>query len=142
MPCGRQPCPPPLSCALTASFGWGTWSGVENGLLSSCRVVFGAEPSNEEIFEFVLRRWTKLPLSPTVAYEVKEMAVNPKRRQRQVAKEMKRRGPSTKAQIALAEQRETRARDNIAHEKQRRQEGRRLRFEQKQEKAKRRRRGH
>lgn len=135
-----------VSSTLVVCFDGQFWVGyverVEDGLFSSCRVVFGAEPSNEEIFEFVLRRWTKLPFSPTVAYEVKEMAVNPKRRQRQVAKEMRRRGPSTKAQIALAEQREAQARERTDNKKQYRQEERRLRFEQKQEKAKRKRRGH
>lgn len=135
-----------VSSTLVVCFDGQFWVGyvecVENGLLSSCRVVFGAEPSNEEIIEFVLRKWTKLPLSPTVACKAKEMAVNPKRRQRQVAKEMKRRGPSTKAQIALAEQREAQARERTDNKKQHRQEEQRLRFEQKQKKAKRRHRGH
>ena len=134
-----------VSSTLVVCFDGQFWVGyverVENGLLSSCRVVFGAEPSNEEIFEFVLRRWTKLPFSPAVTCKAKEMAVNPKRRQRQVAKEMKRRGPSTKAQIALAEQRETRTRENVTHKKQCREEERRLRFEQKQEKARKKHRG-
>ena len=135
-----------VSSTLAVCFDGQFWAGyvehVEDGLLSSCRVVFGSEPSNEEINEFVLREWARLPLNPNVACEEKRMAGNPKRRQRQVAKELKRRGPSTKAQIALSEQREARARENIAHEKQRREEKRRLHFEQKREKAKRKRRGH
>lgn len=135
-----------VSSTLVVCFDGQFWVGyvehVEDGLLSSCRIIFGAEPSNEKILEFVLREWTRLPLNPTVTCEVKGMACNPKRRQRQVAKELKRRGPSTKAQIALAEQREAQARENIAHEKQRREEKRRLHFEQKQQKAKKKRRGH
>lgn len=69
------------------------------------------------------------------------MARNPKRRQRQAARELKKRGPSTKAQIALAEQREALAQESAARDKERKEEERRQRFEQRQEKAKRKRRG-
>lgn len=135
-----------VSSTLVVCFDGQFWVGyverIENGLLSSCRVVFGAEPSNEEVLGFVLREWTRLPFELTVACETKELAGNPKRRQRQVAKEMGRRGPSTKAQVALAEQREACVQENNARKKERREEESRQRFELRRQKAKKKRRGH
>lgn len=131
---------------LVVCFDGQFWVGyverVENGLLSSCRVVFGAEPSNEEILKFVLREWTRLPLGGSVTCTPRKKAGNPKRRQRQAAKEMERHGPSTKAQRALAEQREHLAKECSAHRKRQRDEECQLRFEHKQKKAKEKKRGH
>ena len=135
-----------VSSTLTVCFDGQFWVGiverVEDGALSSCRVVFGAEPSNEEVLDFVLREWVRLPLGPAVACEERAMARNPKRRARQAARELKKRGPSTKAQVALAERREALAQESAARDKERREEERRRRFEQRQEKAKRKLRGH
>ena len=135
-----------VSSTLTVCFDGRFWVGiverVEDGALSSCRVVFGAEPSNEEVLAFVLREWARLPLGPAVACEERAMARNPKRRQRQAARELKQRGPSTKAQIALAEQREALAQGSAALERERREEERRQRFRRRQEKSKRKHRGH
>ena len=134
-----------VSSTLTVCFDGQFWVGtvehVEDGRLRACRVVFGAEPSNEEIQEFVLRRWTSLRLSDPIPFEKKEMAGNPKRRQRQAAKEMKRSGTSTKAQLALAEQREVQARESSIKRKELREERRDLQFKLKQEKRKAKRRG-
>ena len=134
-----------VSSTLVVCFDGQFWVGiverVEDGRLSACRVVFGAEPSDEEVFAFVLGEWARLPLSEPIACEMHEMARNPKRRQRQAARELKQRGPSTKAQVALAEQREALAQESAARDKERREEERRQRFEQRQEKSKRRHRG-
>ena len=135
-----------VSSTLTVCFDGQFWVGivehVENGALSSCRVVFGAEPSNEEVLDFVLREWARLPLGPAVACEERAMARNPKRRQRQASRELKKRGPSTKAQVALAEQREAPAQESAARDKEHKEEERRQRFEQRREKSKRKHRGH
>ena len=69
------------------------------------------------------------------------MARNPKRRARQAARELKQHGPSTRAQIALAEQREALTQKSAARKKERREEERRRRFELGRERAKRKRRG-
>lgn len=135
-----------VSSTLTVCFDGQFWVGiverVEDGRLSACRVVFGAEPSNEEVLDFVLREWARLPLSEPVACETHEMARNPKRRQREAAREARRAKPSTKAQLALAEQREAMAQKSAELRRELREEERRRRFEQSQQKAKRKRRGH
>ena len=40
-------------------FWVGTVERVEEGGLSAARVVFGAEPSEEEILKFILERWDR-----------------------------------------------------------------------------------
>ena len=61
-----------VSSTLVVRFDGQFWVGiverVEDGALSSCRVVFGAEPSSEEVLDFVLREWVRLPLGPAVAF--------------------------------------------------------------------------
>ena len=44
-------------------FWVGTVERVEEGGLSAARVVFGAEPSEEEILKFILERWDTLRFS-------------------------------------------------------------------------------
>lgn len=135
-----------VSSTLVVCFDGQFWVGivehVEGGRLSACRVVFGAEPSDEEVLAFVLRDWARLPLGDSVACEPPEMAKNPKRRQREAAREARRAKPSTKAQMALAEQRDVMARKRAERRRELRDEECRRRFEQRQQKAKRKRRGH
>ena len=56
-----------VSSTLTVYHDGQFWVGVvehvENGALCVARVVFGAEPSNEEIYTWVLRHWSTLRLS-------------------------------------------------------------------------------
>ena len=50
-----------VSSTLTVYHDGQFWVGVvehvENGMLSVARLVFGAEPSNEEVYTWVLERW-------------------------------------------------------------------------------------
>jgi hypothetical protein len=135
-----------VSSALTVyydgQFWVGTFERVEGGKLSACRVVFGAEPSNEEIQELICERWNELRFTePVRGVEVPKVATNPKRRQREAARELKQRGPSTKAQQALAEERETLAQERKADARERREQIKQQRFEQRQEKRKQKHRG-
>lgn len=135
-----------VSSTLVVRFDGQFWveivERVEDGQLSACRVVFGAEPSCGEILDFVLHKWTQLTFSEPVPHRTRALAENPKRRQREVARELKRRGPSAKAQLALAEQREAQTRESASRKREEQKEKRILRFMQKRDKAKRKRRGH
>ena len=78
-------------------FWVGMFERVCNGQLSVCRVVFGTEPSNEGIQEFICNRWNSLRFTEAIACaEASRQASNPKRRQREAARELRQRGPSTK----------------------------------------------
>ena len=135
-----------VSSILTVCFDGQFWVGTvehaEDGRLSACRIVFGAEPSNEKIQEFVLRRWSSLSFSDPVAFEKKEMAGNPKRRQRQAAKEMGRTGASTKARLALAEQHEAQVEARKSAMRESRKAALETRFKLKTERRKEKKRGH
>lgn len=56
-----------VSSTLTVYHDGQFWVGVvehvENDMLKVERVVFGAEPSNEEVYTWVLERWSSLRLS-------------------------------------------------------------------------------
>lgn len=124
-------------------FWVGTFERVEDGKLSACRVVFGAEPSSEEILETICKRWNRLRFTRAVALEggAPKPAANPKRRQREAARELRQRGPSTKAQQALSEEREASAQKRRADDRKRREREKQERFEQRREKRKQKRRG-
>ena len=109
-----------------------------------CRIVFGAEPSDEEITAFVRERWAKLPFSKPTAGSAppKPLAGNPKRRQREAARELSAPAASTKAQAALSAQREDMKTESNAASKERREAEAEHRFELHREKRKRRHRGH
>ena len=78
-----------VSSTLTVYHDGQFWVGVvehvESGMLSVARVVFGAEPSNEEVYAWVLERWTSLHLSTAtepVESHQNRLPGNPKRRAR------------------------------------------------------------
>ena len=72
-----------IRCNLTVYFEEPFWVGVfeviENRKISAARVVFGAEPKDYELLEYILRYYTGLHFSPAVDTVVKETAKNPKR---------------------------------------------------------------
>lgn len=91
---------------LTVYFEDPFWVGViekvENNKLSVCKITFGAEPKDSEILDFVLHRYYDLKFSPAVEVKRKLSADSPKRRQRNVKKQLQNTGVGTKSQQALA----------------------------------------
>lgn len=94
-----------MEAKLTVYFGDPFWIGVferiEGGKLSVCKVTFGAEPKDYEVWEFVLKHYYELKFSPTVETVIKRTADNPKRRQRNARKQLEHTGIGTKSQQAL-----------------------------------------
>lgn len=135
-----------VSSTLTLYHDGQFWVGVvehaEAGELSAVRIVFGAEPSDEEVLQLVVRKWESLCFQGRVEAEVSKMAKNPKRRMRQVAKELSRRPISTKSQYALSEARQAQKAESKARYTQTKREAQEARFVQKQEKKKQKRKGH
>lgn len=89
-----------VSSTLTVYHDGQFWVGlaehVEGGRYGVARIVFGAEPSDEEILRFVVNKWTKLAFFGDEATETSKPAKNPKRRAREAAKALKRPAVSTK----------------------------------------------
>ena len=94
-----------MKASLTVFFEDPFWVGVfervEDGKLSVCKVTFGAEPKEIEVWEYVLSHYGELKFSPEVETEVRQAADNPKRRQRNARKQLENIGVGTKAQQAL-----------------------------------------
>ena len=135
-----------VSSTLTVYHDGQFWVGlaehVEGGRYGAARIVFGAEPSNEEILRFVVNKWAKLAFFGDEATETSKPAKNPKRRAREAAKALKRPAMSTKAQQALSAQREAMKRESAHARSRRRAEEEKARFEQRELKRKQKHRGH
>lgn len=134
-----------VSSTLTVYHDGQFWVGlaehVEDGRYGTVRIVFGAEPSNEEILRFVVNKWAKLSFFGHDPTEASKSAKNPKRRAREAAKALKRPAMSTKAQQALAAQREAMERESAQARSQRRADEAETRFEQRKLKRKQKHRG-
>ena len=94
-----------MGLTLTVYFDDPFWVGVfermEDGRLSVCKVTFGAEPKDYEVWEYVLKHYYELKFSPAVEADTRQRADNPKRRQREAGKQMELSGVGTKSQQAL-----------------------------------------
>ena len=121
------------------------WVGVyereEPGGLTACRVVFGAEPKDYEVYDFVLRNYYRLKFSPAVATDVKEAVRNPKRVQREVRKQVQNTGIGTKSQQALKLQQEQLKTERKTVSREQREAEKQRQFELKQQKRKEKHRG-
>ena len=75
-----------VSSTLTVYHDGQFWVGlaehVEGGRYGVARIVFGAEPSDEEILRFVTSEWEKLSFFGGEPAEASKPAKNPKRRSR------------------------------------------------------------
>lgn len=135
-----------VSSTLTVYHDGQFWVGlaehVEGGRYGAARIVFGAEPSNEEILRFVASEWAKLSFFDHDPTEASKPAKNPKRRAREVSKALKQPAMGTKAQQALAGQRETMKRESARARSQRRADEAEARFEQRKLRRKQKHRGH
>jgi len=133
------------STKLTVFFEPPFWVGVferiERQRLSVCKITFGAEPKDYEVWEYLLKNHRRLRFSPSVAAPQKKAAANPKRLQRQLRKEAAA-GVGTKSQQALQMQREANNKlARTAQSRAQRDEEKQRRFAQKQQKRKEKHRG-
>ena len=95
-----------LTVFFEAPFWVGVFERFEGGTLSVCKVTFGAEPKDYDVFSYVLKNYARLRFSPAVAAAVRQDAANPKRMQREIRRTSSGGGVGTKAQQALQLQRE------------------------------------
>lgn len=134
-----------VSGKLTVFFEEPFWIGVferlSEGKLSVCKVTFGAEPKDYEIYDFVLKNYGRLRFSPAVAADVREAARNPKRVQREVRRQVQNTGIGTKAQQALKLQQEQLKTKRRTVSREQREAEKQRQFELKQQKRKEKHRG-
>lgn len=134
-----------VSGRLTVFFEDPFWIGVfewiSEGKLSVCKVTFGAEPRDYEVYGFVPKHYDRLRFSPAVAADVKEASRNPKRVQREVRKQMQNHGIGTKSQQALKLQQEQSKTERRTVNRENREAEKERKFELKQQKKKEKHRG-
>lgn len=131
-----------LTILFENPFWVGLFEKTEGNQMQVCKVTFGAEPTDQEVLEFVNKNWNKLQYSQPIETEVKLKPKNPKRQLRVARKQTQKTGIGTKSQQALKLQheeyklvRKTLSKEHIEDEKERK-------FELKQAKRKEKHRGH
>ncbi|MBE6830793.1 MAG: DUF2992 family protein [Ruminococcaceae bacterium] len=96
---------------LTVLFDEPFWVGIYerkcDRKYEACKITFGAEPKDYDVYDFILKNYEKLRFSPSLEASIPdEPRMNPKRMQREVKKQLMSTGIGTKAQQALKLQQE------------------------------------
>ncbi len=91
---------------LTVLFDEPFWIGIfekqAQHKIQICRVVFGQEPKDYEVYDFILKNYYNLKFSDPISIDKKHKTkINPKRMQRKIKKTVQKKGIGTKAQQAL-----------------------------------------
>lgn len=132
---------------LTVFFENPFWIGIfekfEDGKIEVCRVVFGQEPKDYEVYEFTMQNFYKLKFSEPIAIDKSpEIKINPKRMQRKIRKTVEESGIGTKAQQAMKLDYENKKSERKILSKERREKEEQLKFEKRQDKKKQKKKGH
>ena len=130
-----------MESKLTVFYDDPFWVGVyerfSEGELEVCKITFGAEPKDSEVYEFFLNSFNKLRFSPSITVEGKsESDINPKRLRREISKQLENHGVGTKSQQALKLQQEAGKLARKENSKQRKEEEKQVNFELRQRKQK------
>ena len=128
-----------MKASLTVFFEDPFWVGVferiEDGKLSACKVTFGAEPKDYEVWDYILHHYYELVFSPAVETEIRQGSRNAR-------KHLENAGIGTKSQQALQRQREEMKKERRQISREEREAEAQRRFELKQAKKKEKKRGH
>ena len=132
---------------LTVFFEDPFWVGVaerwSEGRYEAAKVTFGAEPSDPQLYQWVLQEWNRLRFRPAEEETNPDLRrINPKRVQRAIRKEVRPQGMGTKAQELLKRQYEQEKADRTALRRQERLEEAERRFQLRQARKKEKHRGH
>lgn len=122
-----------VTAKFTVFFEEPFWVGVYErvdggGYYEACKITFGAQPKDYEVYAFLLENWDKLRFSPALEVRrLEDRKTNPKRMQREVKKQLQS-GIGTKAQQALQRMREQQKQERQTHSKERREAEKEQRF--------------
>lgn len=122
-------------------FWVGVFERISEEKISICKVTFGAEPKDNEVYDFIIRKYYKLRFSPAVSTDVKAEKHNPKRMQRDIKKQLQEKGIGTKSQQALKLQYEQIKTAHKQFSKEQKEAKKQRQFELKQQKRKEKHRG-
>lgn len=126
-----------LTIMFEDPFWIGLYERVDQDRYEVCKITFGAEPKDYEIYAFLLENWDKLVFSPTIKTAlVEERKVNPKRMQREINRSLENKGIGTKAQQALKLQHEQNKLERKAKSREQREAEQEWQYALRQEKKK------
>ena len=136
-----------IASRLTVFFEDPFWVGVyerQTGRsYEACKITFGTEPRDYEVYGFLLENWNRLRFSPPVGQrKLARTLSNPKRMQREAKRQIKGTGVGTKAQQALQLEREQGKLERKADSRERREAEKERLFELRQAKRKEKHKGH
>lgn len=124
----------------------GTFERTDKEGYAVARHIFGAEPSDPEIYDFVLNHYHELNFGELKAVSIQIRRMNPKRVQREVRREMEKlketARPSTLAQDYMREEIERKKKEKTSVSSAEKQARKDEQFEIKQQKKKEKQRGH
>lgn len=103
-----------ISCSFTVFFEDPFWVGVferrtphkGEDLLTAAKITFGAQPSDPQVYDYLLENYRNLKFSPPVSAKRQPHTKNPKRIQREIHRAVSANGTGTKSQQALSKMRE------------------------------------
>lgn len=131
-----------LTVFFDSPFWVGIFERIEGGKLTVSKVTFGAEPKDYEVYDFILHHYYELEFSPPISTDIKQVADNPKRRQRNASKQLQNKGVGTKSQQALQLQLEESKTERKQKSKEQKKAEKQRQFDLKQQKRKQKHRGH
>lgn len=130
-----------LAVFFEEPFWIGIFECISEGQLSVCKVTFGTEPKDYEVYEVILKNYDRLRFSPAVSADVKKTSRNLKRRQREARKQIQNTRICTKSQQALKLQQEQLKAERKTMSREKREAQKQRKFELKQKKKQQKRRG-
>lgn len=126
-----------LTIMFEAPFWIGLYERYDDGKYEVCKITFGAEPKDYEVYDFLLKNWKRLKFSPPIKSEImEEKKINPKRLQREINNQLQERGIGTKAQQALKLQHEQNRLERKAKSREQREAEKERQYALRQEKKK------
>ncbi len=135
-----------IAVTFTVFFEQPFWKGiyerVENNQISVAIVVFGAEPSDAEVFEYLNTHFLSFRFTKSLEIQKPKIIQNYKRLQRNIKKQTQQKGIGTKSQQALQQQREQSKIESKSKSKQLKKQLQQQQFEIKQLKKKEKKKGH
>lgn len=136
-----------MKATFTVFFEAPFWKGIyereENNKISVAIVIFGAEPKDIEIMQFINTHFQSLRFTKSLQIQQKIKVIqNYKRLQRNIKKQTEQKGISTKSQQALQQQRELLKTEKKQKYKMKKKLLQQQQFEMKQQKKKQKKKGH
>lgn len=137
-----------MQTKLTVYFEDAFWVGlfetITDDYYETCKVFFGSEPKDYDVYKFILTNYSKLEFGRIQnTEEIKPVKkINPKRIHRQISKELNKKGISTKAQMAISAGRELNKKERKKKKSEVKKETQIEKYVQKQIKKKKKKKGH